>query len=376
MKNNNIIRKRLLGCFRYLMNAVRLFGKCSLLLVLIQGTIVFNSLQAQNTNSKDQILKAYELRLSGNNDEAQTILKSVLQADSTNAMAHYELAKTFPMLSDQRLHHYQKASEYEPENPMYCFYHADYIMLQAYVAMKKNEPEQSIKEIVNRSCDHLKEVLKIKPECKETLLFLVDIYGSLPENFGGNKAEAQKYVEKLKKSAPVYAAQGEWILSSDKMELSQYWLAYMDKNGKQKDVQIKLGKAYLLNDNIDKAKECFNKIITNNPDECILYLDLARAHLYRAMRGASAPEVEIPEIKKYINKYLDMEQNKPLNIEAWCYGWLGTLSGKIGEKEEAEMYFAKAKETLPNYSRASAIPKKENPPNIVAYQFSSYFSPF
>ena len=59
----------------------RLIFNFSLFLVLLQAAFLFFPLQAQDNRSEDQILKAYELRINGNHEEAQSVLKSILEAE-------------------------------------------------------------------------------------------------------------------------------------------------------------------------------------------------------------------------------------------------------------------------------------------------------
>jgi hypothetical protein len=347
--------------------------KCLIILLLIQGNSFLFNLNAQVNEAENEILQAYELRISGKTDEARELLLAVLEKDSTNAMANFEMARTLP--DDQRGEYYEKATLYDPDNPMYEFYKANHQMLGAYVAMMKNNQEEAGYK-VKECCNTLKHVLEIYPDCKESMLFLVDLYGSLPEDMGGNKEEAKKYVENLKNTDPFYAAQGELILSAGEINAVEFWQDYIEKNGESQEVMIKLGKEELMNDEIEKATECFQKIMAEDPTQKQLYLHIARAHLYRAMRGGPDSDQEIARIKENINNYLELEDYKPAAVEAWCYGWLSTIAQRTGNQEEGQKYMQMAQELMPNYSRATALPQVDDPPNVIAYHYSSYFSPF
>jgi hypothetical protein len=92
--------------------------------------------------------------------------------------------------------------------------------------------------------------LKIKPDCKESLLFLVDLYGNLPPEMGGSKNNAEKYLISLKNVDPLYAAQGELYLAGDKVDIVEHWQTYIDEHGKSQEAMIKLGKANLMKNDI------------------------------------------------------------------------------------------------------------------------------
>ena len=82
------------------------------------------------------------------------------------------------------------------------------------------------------------------------------------------------------------------------------------------------------------------------------------------------------EFKKNIDIYLNSDGSKPVIVKAWCYGWLGMIEERQGNTELANKYKAKAEGLMPNYPRYTALPKIDVPPNVLAYEFSSYFSPF
>ena len=87
---------------------------------------------------------------------------------------------------------------------------------------------------------------------------------------------------------------------------------------------------------------------------------------------------EMGLIKKYINIYLEKEDNKVNHLEAWCYGWLSMVERRSGNNELAQTYLDKANKLDPNFSRATALPEltADSPPNEITYKYRSYFSPF
>ena len=326
-------------------------------------------------NNTNDIIKAYELRMDGHTEEAINVLSKIITSDSTNALAHFEIARSLE--NDKKTDHIIKALDYDPKNLVYRFYQANLHMLEAYKAMKTNNKEL-ITNNLNLCTETLKSILAIKPDCKESLLFLIDIYGSLPEDMGGNMDMAKTYIKTLKSVDPLYAAQGELILKSKEpdFDIVNHWKTYINTNGESNEALVKLGKAYLMTDDRVKAKECFNKVIKRDPEQVILHLDVARAHLYKAMRGGDKHDEELNKFKENVHLYLNTVVKKPKLIEAWCYGWLGMVEGRLGNNKLADEYIAKAEKLIPNYPRFTAIPTIDQPPNVVAYQYKSYFSPF
>ncbi len=352
------------------MNVMKTIAKYFVFVLVMQP--LFLSYSQDNTND---IIKAYELRMDGRTEEAIVALAEIIEADPSNAMAHFEMARSLE--DEKKTAHINKALKYDPENLVYKFYQANLQMLEAYKAMKSNDKEL-ISINLDQCTETLKRILAVKPDCKESLLFLIDIYGSLPEEMGGNTYLAKTYLETLKGVDPLYAAHGELILKSKEPDLNivDHWKTYIAANGESNEALVKLGKAYLMTNDRDKAKETFDMVIESDPEQAVLHLDVARSHLYGAMRGGDNSDNELNEFKVNIQCYLDTEVKKPKLIEAWSYGWLGMVEERQGNKKMAKKYIAKAEELIPNYPRFSAIPTIDLPPNVIAYKYKSYFSPF
>ena len=342
------------------------------ILGLIQSILIFPLFAQSNVAD---VMKAYEIRISGKDDDAKEILNTVLKKDATNAMAYFEMARTTS--DENKVYFIEKALIYDPDNLMYRFYKANYYMLTAYKAMKTNDPQTLTKNIEN--CTQvLKGILELYPNCKESLLFLVEINGTLPEEMGGNIEEAHSYLKRLKTIDPVYGARGESMLLSKEadFDIIKYWHKFIETNGETVDALINLGKANLLKNNIDDATLCFNKVLAIDASQNQLHLDLARAHLYNAMRRDEQTNSELIKLKKSINRYLDTKVNQPVIIKAWCYGWLGKADEILGNKKQARKHFTKAEKLIPDFPKYTAIPVVDHPPNSKTYTYKSYFTPF
>lgn len=347
--------------------------------VLLTMALLFLSACLLCQDLEHKVLQAYELRMKGNIQEAKIILEDILEKDSSNAMACYEMARLLddsnPMDTEGILDYCNKAVQNEPENSYYVFYKADMLFLAAYIAMH-GEDNNKIKTAVDKTCNAFKQVLAMKPDCKEAMLYLIDICAVLPEEMGGDKEKAEHYAKMLEDLDPFCGAQGRSILLGEEGNEIDFWKKYIAENGETEEVLELLGRAYLMKDDPENAEICFNKAIASDPSKQILVLHLARAHMLRIMQQRSPEDKEFPVIKEYFNKYLNSDIDKPVNIEAWCYGILSRLEKGKGNEEQSEIYLQKAIALNPNFSRAFAIPSVDNPPNKHSYYYSSYFKPF
>jgi tetratricopeptide (TPR) repeat protein len=335
---------------------------------------------SQVNKTENEVIKAYELRINNKLDEAKTKLEKVLQQDSTNAMAHFEMSRLMSAIDimnvDTSLYYLNKAAALEPENSLYAFSVADQILLKAYIAGHEENNEPLVKQILGEACDAFQHVLDIKPDCKESMMYLIDIYGSLPEEMGGNKEKARYWVLKLESIDKFYGARGRFIVLQEDTSEVGYWKNYIAESGESNETLDLLGRAYLMEGDIENAEKCFTKIIDTDSSRQMLLLHLARGHIMRIWQGKASEKEAMPLAKEYFIRYLSSDQDKPVCVEAWCYGVLSRIEQGLGNTEQSDEYLQKAKSLKPDFSRAFAIPEVESPPNEATYAFSSYFRPF
>ena len=128
--------------------------KYLLISLLSISAIAFTS--CESNNDYYQVLNAYNIRLNGNADSAKVLLDKILEKDSTNAIAWYELARTKhhiglgnPRELINKLEEIQftinKAVEYDASNVIYAFYKGIMSYTRAYLSLMRGEPGQKIK---------------------------------------------------------------------------------------------------------------------------------------------------------------------------------------------------------------------------------------
>ncbi|NQU51702.1 MAG: hypothetical protein HQ522_04095, partial [Bacteroidetes bacterium] len=274
-----------------------------LLIVLTLNTsIVFSSCK----ESDKVVLEAYELRIDGKTDQAKELLLNILEEDSTNATAYFELARTLNYMnimgSEEASQAIQTALKYDPDNIVYAYYNAKNCFLKAYIAM--HQEADNTKDLINDVCNEFVKVLEMKSDYPEALMYLVEIYGMLPEDMGGDKIKAEEYARKLEKMDKFYGVKARLVLMPEGSDMVKYWKNYIAKNGEDCKALKELGVANLFNDDIDSAQESFTKAIALDKSQNIRLLDLSRFHMMKVMQNRDAAEAELPKSKVYIEQYL------------------------------------------------------------------------
>jgi tetratricopeptide (TPR) repeat protein len=359
-----------------------LMKKLIFLQIIIIGALVSCSYAGKNPDK--EVIKAYELRMSGKVDEAKAVLEAILAKDSTNAMAHYEMA---------RLKHYMltgggevkiddiytsanKAVIYEPDNVTYSYYKALASFLNAFMAMQTGQGD--VKSIIAQTCADFEKVLKLKPDYYEASLYLVEIYGMLPQDMGGDSAKAAAYADKLGKMDSYFGAKAKAAFAPENADMVKFWKDLLISDAKNPELLMEVGRAYLYADDPINAENYFNEAIKADPSKNILILDLARFHMYKVMENKDLVGTELPIAKTYLEKYLNSSPEPVVPLKAYAMGALMRCEMFLGNQAEAEKLMEEAKSLDPYFSRASGVPTLLlfDPPDQISHHFFSFFRPF
>ena len=309
------------------------------------------------------VKQAYQLRMDGKADQAVVLLNQILSSDSTNAAAHYELARTEhhmalgnPREMMGKINAVQssikKAVKYAPDNMVYSYFNAQTYYLQAYISLQFGQP--GVNDKVNKTAAAFEQVLELKPDCREALLSLVEIYGWFPADKGGDRVKAEQYAEKLEKVDEVFAAKANVLLLPEDAERTAYWRRINKENPETPDILEELAKAYFYENNADEAEKYIKEAVKIDPQKIILYLDLGRFYIMSAMRDKSVMNDVLPLAEAALNKYLESNPINPL--KAFTYGLLAKVKWGSGDKDAGSEFRKKAAELDPFYSKASAVP--------------------
>lgn len=331
-----------------------------------------------------EVYKAYELRMNGKVDEAKALLESILAKDSTDAMAHYEMArlKYYMLIGgggmkiDDILISINKAVTCDPENVRYAYYKAIANFLNAFMAMQTGQGE--VKKYVAETCEQFEKVLSLKPDYYEASLYLVEIYGMLPEDMGGDSAKAVAYMDKLEKMNSYFGAKAKAALSPEGTDLVKFWEDILATDQKNPDLLMEEGRACIYKDDLANAEKYFDEAIKSDPSKNVLILDLARYHIMMVMQNKDLAGSELPLAKTFIEKYLLSTPAPIVPLKAYAMGLLTRIEMFLGNQADAEKLMNEAKALDPYFSRASGVPNLLlfDPPDQITHHFFSFFSPF
>jgi len=350
-----------------------------LLLLVIQIT---GSCSGPESSRQKDVMKAYDLRMQGKADQALALLDSILDRDSTNAMAWYERSRVQKyMLTGggkatigEILESIENATLNDSTNVIYAYEKAMDRFLNAYMAMHKGG--DGVAEAVGKSASQFEQVLLLDPGFNEARMYLVEIYGQLPQEMGGDSLKAIACAGQLGKSDPYFGAKAKITLNPG--DEIAFWQDYLASHDTTAAVMREIGIAYLYQEDIELAEFWFRHAMRLDSAQNILLLDLARYYQFQVMQNRELADSLLPISAIYINKYLESTPVPVIPLQAYATGMLVKTEMFTGHKEEAERLMAKANSLDPYFSRAFGIPQLSLfiPPDSVPHYFYSFFRPF
>lgn len=334
-------------------------------IVLVMSSTVaiasFGLLSCKGPEVDKAVMEAYELRMNGKADKAEAILEQIISDEPDIALAHYELARTklhigLSTLEESAMEEVQqsidKAIENDPDNVIYSFFAGNTALTSAYGAAKSEQPD--VKEKFAKLCSIYESVLKLKPDYHEAMLDLVQIYGILPEEMGGDRSKAEEYVKKLEEMDEIFGAKARAILLPEEADHVGYWQKVLEKHEGNAEVLRELGRTYLFKGQVEDGAKCFEEAVRINPGQNILFLDLARYHGGKGRSNRNLSETAWPLAEKAFKRYLDSEPIPPL--KAFALYHLSALKSWMGDQEGADELLEEAKSIDPYHSKVTGVP--------------------
>ncbi len=202
---------------------------CMIMAMLFMGIQFTESCSVKGSKPKKDVRKAFEMRMNGKVDEAKALLDSILEKDSTNAMAWYELARLKQYMlvgggdvkTTEILANINKAVVLEPKNVTYAYYKGIACFMNAFMAMQMGQGE--VKDKIAETTAQFEKVLALKPDYHEARLYLVDIYGLLPPDMGGDSLKAALHAEKLSSMDTYFGSKAKAALAPEGTDLVKFW---------------------------------------------------------------------------------------------------------------------------------------------------------
>ena len=361
--------------------------KLSLILNIIIALIFIGNTSCADLKTNKEVMNAYQLRISGHADSAKILLQEITHKNPECAIAWFELCRTTQHIGmanpreikenlKEALGYINLAVENDPKNVQYLSYKGKIETLIFYMALKFQDENASkyISDVENT----YQTVLLLDPSYYEDKISLVEFFGGLPEQMGGDLEKAEKYAKELEKADLIAGAKAREIMMPQDADYEKYWKEIVEKMPQNADTHQALGRVYLFNEKFDQANIEYQKAIDIDQTRSILYLDLGRYYIMLAMQNQVSMDSIAPLAVAQFNKYINFTPEPLDPMKAWTYGTIAMIYRRTGNKELAKEFIDKAKSLDPFYSPAFGKPdiRLYASPFKVVHSQNYYLSPF
>jgi tetratricopeptide (TPR) repeat protein len=340
---------------------------------------------AGSSTGADVAREAYELRMSGEAAKARDLLQEAIAKAPDQAAAQYELSRTLlhlalanprELMGNLELAHQAigKATEIEPDNVIYRLFSGRIAFVRAYAAMQSEDPAAGklVEELINA----YDEVLHLMPKHEPTMLYLVELYRTVPPELGGSPDKANEYAAMLDEAPGASGAKARALLLPEDGDLVEYWQDALDGDEDNLDFMEELGRSLLYRGQPEKAAELYHEVAQKDPERCALMLDLGRYYAMTGWRDESRRKELLPLAEAAIEEYLDCAPVRPLR--GFALGLQLRIASAMGDKARAEDLGQAAAEADPYYSKAFGTPTAELfvPPGEIPEVHRYLFRPY
>ena len=306
---------------------------------------------------------AYELRMNGEVLYAHAMLQNLINLEKTEGgLVHYEMARTkkhqqlggAKMNPDAIINSTKKAVKEDPGSILFAVADAGARFDKAYVSLMMEG--KTAGEDINRAVESLEKVLEMNPDFHEVRVRLVEIYSKLPEDLAGDKDLAEMHASYLEEQDWYFGILARDAMLPDSASRVGFWKMIMKNHNNDTRAAIKLGKAYLLEGNMEEAKPILESAMKEDPRYNILLLHIGRYHMYQVMWDKGKAKKELPLAEAAFQKFLELEPETVAPLKAWVTGKMAMFNKIRGNEEGFDRLMEEAMALDPSFSKASGLP--------------------
>ncbi len=217
----------------------------------------------------DNIQKAKQLFDENKFEEAQSILKEIVDEDDQNHEAYFFLGRTFMGLGDaeEATENFEEAIDLQDENADYHFWLGRAIAMDA---QNSNVISQAM--MASDILEEFERTVELDPKHIPGLMGVIGFYTNAPGIMGGDIDKAEKHAKELVKLDEMKGrtSLAQIYLKQEKMDSVEIQIKVLEENFRNDrslgSLYNSLGYYYLGEDKIVKAIDAFEKQVMINPE--------------------------------------------------------------------------------------------------------------
>ncbi|MGB2696265.1 MAG: tetratricopeptide repeat protein [Candidatus Zixiibacteriota bacterium] len=309
--------------------------------VLLFSVLFHLSLAVETNQGLEKGIKLFEEK---KYPEAREFFEGFVKENPKNDTALFYIGKIWLIQDDhdKSIDWLKKSVEL---NDTSCEYH---IWLgQAYGVKAQNSSMLKQPFLAKKVKKEFKKAVELDSANLDARFALAQYYLVAPGIMGGNKDEAKKQAEEIKKQDPLLGHQAFGLIYEHEEEYEKAekeYLAAVEKDTSKVNSYYELGYFYGRIKKYDNAAQTFEKIVEIHPEEMGAYYQIGKMGALSGQNLNRAVEC----FKKYLTK--EPGENSP--SLAWAHYRLGMVYEKKGEKELAKTEYQAALKLEPDHKEA------------------------
>ena len=310
-------------------------------LVVLLALLIQLSPAAQADQGLEKGIKLFEGR---KYPEAKEFFEGFVKENPKNDTALFYLGKIWLIQDDhdKSIDWLKKAVEL---NDSSCDYHL--WLGQAYGIKAQNSSMFKQPFLAKKVKKEFKKAVELDSTNMDARFALMQYYIVAPGIMGGNKDEAKKQAEEIKKQNPMLGHQAFGLIyenEEDYNKAEQEYLTAVEKDTSKVSSFYALGYFYGRTEKYNKATQTFENIIEIDPEEMNAYYQVGRMG---ALSGQN-----LDRAVECFKKYLTKEPGEDSPSLAWAHYRLGMVYEKKGEKELAKSEYQETLKLDPDHKQA------------------------
>lgn len=299
--------------------------------------------------------QAFHLRLSGQVDEAMTLLEETVKEHPDDTKAWFEMARThwhqWPATRDfsDAAKAIDRACKLDPNDARLWLWAGNIYMYHAVAKAHHPKHMLGLPGAMKKSRKRLEKALVADPNCHEARELLYHLYDNNPWYLGGRKKKAKRLLKEMETRHPARAAvmRAGDIDFAKQQERLAVLEPFLTSHPQEAVVTEAVCKIHLRLGNLPKAEQYARTTIVLKPERRSLMVDIARA--YQRKQG------DLTKAEDWLKEYL-ADESLPNILRANGLGRLASVYEAQGHTSLAEETKAKAKQLDP-YSNDAPLEK-------------------
>lgn len=291
--------------------------------------------------AQDTVAQAHQFLLDGKADESLQALQQAVSNNANDAKAWFELARTqfYLMEFDDAQLSIARAIELDPRTARYHYLAGQLAAYNAVLKYKSADTRDQYPGLTGQWLRELERTVELAPQFAEAHVQLVNAYLQTPAEQGGSRTKATQVAERLKELSPIGSVKSRCMLLDDKAQIVAAWQQFVEEHPTDAEAHAELARAYMRNDQTEEAKEQVDQALKIDANQGSLLLDYFRHVAFQRQFGPA---------KETLNRYLQLEPQPPVPLQATATFYLATLSRQQGNEEESEKLLAAARKLDPH----------------------------